>query len=109
MMPSPGFQALDADQDRVISAEEIANAPGALKKLDQDHDGKLTAAEVRPRMVGRGGRGRGGEGPGDASGPSADDLVQTLMALDKNRDGKLSRDEVVQGRDREAGASARRR
>ena len=33
--------ALDANHDYVISASEIANAPTALRTLDQDHDGKL--------------------------------------------------------------------
>jgi EF hand len=37
--------ALDADQDNVLSAEEIENAPAALWKLDKNHDGMLTAEE----------------------------------------------------------------
>jgi Ca2+-binding EF-hand superfamily protein len=37
--------ALDADRDNIISAAEIANAPSALKKLDKNRDGKLTAEE----------------------------------------------------------------
>ena len=37
--------ALDVDQDNVISAAEIENAPAALWKLDRNHDGKLTAEE----------------------------------------------------------------
>jgi Ca2+-binding EF-hand superfamily protein len=98
IMIPPGFQALDLNQDRAISAEEIAKAGDSLKKLDQNGDGKLSADEVRPHFEGRGeGRGRGGrggDGPGEASGPSADDLVNTLMAFDKNGDKKLSKEEV---------------
>jgi Ca2+-binding EF-hand superfamily protein len=94
MMPSPDFQALDLDRDRVISSAEIAKAADSLSKLDEDHDGKLTADEVRPRFAGRGRGGRGGDGPGEASGPSADEMVNTLMAFDKNGDGKLSKEEV---------------
>lgn len=37
--------ALDADEDNVLSAAEIENAPAALRKLDKNHDGVLTADE----------------------------------------------------------------
>jgi Ca2+-binding EF-hand superfamily protein len=36
---------LDADGDLVISPLEIAGAPAALRRLDGDHDGKLSAEE----------------------------------------------------------------
>jgi hypothetical protein len=39
------LDALDADHDYVISAPEIAAAPAALRKLDLDGDGKLSAEE----------------------------------------------------------------
>jgi Ca2+-binding EF-hand superfamily protein len=97
MMRSPAFQALDADHDGTISASELANATAALKGLDKNGDGKLTDDEVRPQIGGRGGRGeRGdhGDEPGESAGPSADDIVKTLMAFDKNGDGQLTRDEV---------------
>jgi Ca2+-binding EF-hand superfamily protein len=41
----PVLSALDANQDLVISAYEIANAPAALRTLDKNSDGKLTAEE----------------------------------------------------------------
>jgi len=97
MMQTPSFQALDADHDGSISAAEMAGAAGALQALDKNNDGKLTEDEVRPQFGGRGGRGggRGGDdGPGETAGPSADDLVTTLMGFDKNSDGRLTRDEV---------------
>lgn len=47
--PSPVVEALDADGNHEISAEEIANAAEALKKLDTDGDGKLTPQEFQPR------------------------------------------------------------
>jgi len=40
--------ALDVNQDGVIDADEIANAPAALKTLDKNGDGKLTQDELRP-------------------------------------------------------------
>jgi EF hand len=39
------LDALDADHDYVISASEIAAAPAALRKLDLNGDGRLTAEE----------------------------------------------------------------
>jgi Ca2+-binding EF-hand superfamily protein len=93
MMRSPAFQALDADRDGAISAAELANAPGSLKALDKNGDGKLTEDEVRPQFGGRGRGGRGDE-PGETAAPSADEMVQTLMAFDKNGDGKLTKDEL---------------
>jgi Ca2+-binding EF-hand superfamily protein len=90
-MPSPTFQALDADHDGVISAEEIRNAPAALKTLDRNNDGKLTEDEVRPQPNRRPGR---GDEPGETQAPSPDDMVKMLMAFDKNGDGQLTRDEL---------------
>jgi hypothetical protein len=62
--PSPLMEALDANHDGVIDADEIANASAALKKLDKNGDGKLTQDELRPhRPPG------GGDGPGWGPGP----------------------------------------
>lgn len=47
--PSPVIEALDANHDGVIDANEIANAPAALKTLDKNGDGKLTPDELRPQ------------------------------------------------------------
>ncbi len=107
---SPILSALDADHDGVISAAELKNAPAALLTLDKNGDGQLTPDELRPQFGGRGrggegrgegrgpgGEGRGGgrgEGEGEAQGPNANELVNTLMAFDKNGDGKLTKDEV---------------
>jgi hypothetical protein len=94
------FNALDTDHDQVLSAKEIDAAPTVLKQLDRNGDGMLTPDEL---FAGRGGpgrgegRGRGGTGVGDeppAAPPTADDLAATLMAFDRNHDGKLTKDEV---------------
>lgn len=44
----PVLAALDADHDGEISAWEIDRAAAALKKLDRNHDGYLTADELLP-------------------------------------------------------------
>ena len=59
--PPPLLVALDSDHDGVISAEEIANAPQALKSLDKNGDGQLSEAEVRPPRPPGGGRESGAQ------------------------------------------------
>jgi Ca2+-binding EF-hand superfamily protein len=101
------FTALDTDGQPGLSPAEIDRATTTLTALDANHDGQLTAGEVP--MAGRGGRrgfpgrggpegfrGRGGRGdePGEAAPTTADDLADTLMAFDQNKDGKLTRAEV---------------
>lgn len=98
----PVMAALDKDGDGVISSEEIAGAVAALKTLDKNQDGKLDHEELRPAFAGPGGPGGpGGRGPGGGGfggpggGPSdGAGMVSRLMALDKNSDGQLSKDEV---------------
>lgn len=107
---SPILNAVDVNQDGVLSAKEIANAPAQLRKLDRDGDGQLSREEAGIQMgFGRGGRGggrgpggegrggRGGEEGGDeapAAAPSAEELTATLMAFDANHDGQLEKSEV---------------
>jgi len=66
--PSPLFEALDANHDGVIDADEIANAPAALKKLDKNGDGKLTPDELRPPRPQGGRDGQWGPPPGGPDG-----------------------------------------
>jgi hypothetical protein len=63
--PNPICQALDVNHDHVIDADEIANAPAALKALDKNGDGKLTEDEIRPAHP-PGGMGGGEPGNGGA-------------------------------------------
>jgi len=60
----PLIVVLDANDDGVIDAEEVANASAALKKLDKNADGKLTADEYRPIPPGGPGGPREFGGPG---------------------------------------------
>lgn len=46
----PVMDALDVDHDGILSAAEIASAPGALKTLDKDADGILSKDELRMRQ-----------------------------------------------------------
>jgi Ca2+-binding EF-hand superfamily protein len=106
MRLSPILSALDANQDGAISAAELANAPSRLKTLDKNGDGSLTRDEAGIAFGGRGGRGgdRGGPGGergrgGEAEappipGPTAGELLATLLSYDKNKDGKLEKAEV---------------
>ena len=104
----PVLIALDANKDGEISASEINNAAAALKTLDKNGDGKLTADEIQPQFGGRGGssreRGPGGDsasgGPqrgfpqGGPDGGGAMNPATRLMGMDKNKDGKISKDEL---------------
>lgn len=69
-MKPPLMAALDANDDRIVSADEIANSATSLKALDKNTDGQLTPEELMPRGP-RGERGeRGGRrGPGGRGGP----------------------------------------
>jgi hypothetical protein len=61
--PPPVMLVLDANHDGILDASEIDNAPAALRTLDKNGDGKLTADELRPpRPDGRGPGAPDGEG-----------------------------------------------
>lgn len=60
----PVMGALDANGDGQLSADEIAAASEALKKLDKNNDGTISREELRPQFGGRGGPG----GPGGVGG-----------------------------------------
>lgn len=115
--PSPLFEALDANHDGVLSADEIKNASAALMTLDRNKDGQLTMDEMRPPRPegGRGGPERDGDqrpppprhhdfadqaGPGKADdahprGPHGPHPMPPIIAaLDANHDGVLSADEI---------------
>jgi Ca2+-binding EF-hand superfamily protein len=65
---------LDADGDLTISAAEIANAPAALRTLDLNHDGRLSAQEC---------------------GFEAPRYFPLRAALDTNHDGVISAAEIA--------------
>lgn len=122
--PPPLIAALDANHDGVIDEQEIANAPAALKTLDQNGDGKLTPDELRPPPPPRPPGDTTSDNLGDARPPGGPELrghrpppspvfrvldvnhdgvideqeianaSAALKTLDKNGDGKLTRDEL---------------
>ncbi len=56
---SPIIEALDANDDRILDAAEIATASTVLMSLDADADGILSGDEYRPQRPGGQGKGRG--------------------------------------------------
>jgi collagen type III alpha len=81
--------ALDTNKDGEISADEIKNASKSLKTLDKNGDGKLSAAELRPMFPGREG---GQQGRGRPTSPEA--MIERIMSMDKDGDGKVSKEEA---------------
>jgi Ca2+-binding EF-hand superfamily protein len=101
----PVLSALDTDHDNIISAAEIAQAPVALRKLDKNHDGKLTAEECGARFGGSPGRefmhmhpvlvALDADHDGEISPSELERASAALATLDKNGDGQLTEDELL--------------
>jgi uncharacterized membrane protein YebE (DUF533 family) len=97
-------EALDVNHDGVIDSNEIANASAALKTLDKNGDGKLTADEFRPpRPDGPPGGQQGGPQNDQKGAPSANQqgghhrppLLPIVQALDANHDGVIDASEIA--------------
>jgi Ca2+-binding EF-hand superfamily protein len=100
------YKYLDANKDGKLSAEELAKAPVLLARLDLDEDEMLTTQELTP--------GGGDNGPyffavdaGGMAGPNIEmgfiqiqtgavdgAARQVLSHYDKDKNGKLSRNEI---------------
>jgi hypothetical protein len=89
--PFPGV--LDADRDGVLSASEIANAPSALRKLDKNHDGKLSLEECGYAVLAA----LDTDHNGEISASEIRNAPEALKSLDKNADGKLTADDLFAG------------
>lgn len=83
------FREMDTDGDKAISKEEAGERWERLGKLDKDSDGKVTMQEMMAARPQGGPEGKGAPqgGPGKG-GP------EMFANADKNKDGKLSKDEV---------------
>jgi hypothetical protein len=114
----PVLRVLDNDQDRELSATELANAPSNLRALDLNADGSVTVDELRPPRpadaptppADRPARPEGVDHPkpfdpimlaldanedGSLSGSEINGATTSLSALDANKDGKLTADEFM--------------
>ena len=87
--PPPGdalFRLLDKNGDGIISDDEISAAAEALRKFAKDHDGKITREAL-------------GLPPSPPAGTAAransgELLLRRFKAMDKDNDGKVSKDEA---------------
>ena len=92
--PPPPFAFFDADHDGMLSAREIRSASASLAQLDRDGDGKITSDEMRPQRPANGHPVPQGEFP---QGPPPRDMRPVpplIAALDADRDGTISADEL---------------
>jgi len=94
----PVIAALDANDDNVISEEEMENAPEALARLDKNEDGELTRDELRPEGEEGDEEGRPPRPEGDEDGEEKRGrrrpMPPIMEALDKNGDGTISKREM---------------
>ena len=103
MRMDPLLAALDTNHDGFLSAAEIAAASTSLLTLDRNHDGEITPDEMRIRQqtpeervnhlldewdTNKDGKISKAEAP--------DRLQQQFESIDKNSDGYLDRDELLQ-------------
>jgi hypothetical protein len=110
----PVLRALDVDRNLALSPWEIATAPAALRKLDANYDGKLTAEEcglriapnsVPPALLARSRQRFMGfhpvlavldaDGDGEISAQEIAQAAAALKELDTNGDGYLTADELI--------------
>ena len=110
----PVLRALDTDRDFALSPREIANAPGALRRLGIDYDGKLTAEQcglgIDPKSVSPATAAQlrqqfmsyhpvlavlDADHDGEISAAEIGRAAAALRRLDRNHDGYLTADELI--------------
>jgi len=104
MRENPVLAALDADHNGVISAREIENSAAALKTLDRNGDGSLTAEELLPQrdsveaaaiLLQVDINGDGVISPAEIDAVESDQVRAFLVNADRNHDGFITRSELV--------------
>ncbi len=104
------LKALDGNRDGSLSADEIANASAALLELDRNGDGKLSPREISPPP--KPGKGKNPPPKGAPiivkaldldkdrflSADEIEDAPDSLLALDKNDDGRIDKAELKPGK-----------
>lgn len=89
--PAPPLVAvIDTDHDGILSADEIKTAGEALAKLDKNNDGEITPEELRLPPPHREPREEEEEGQPPAKRPAP----PVIAALDTDRDGTISATEL---------------
>jgi len=98
----PILAALDANHDGELAADEIAKAAKTLLALDKNSDGQLTADEIAMRQPSPADRAthmleeHDADKDGRLSRAEAPGRLQTAFAeIDKNHDGYLDRQELI--------------
>jgi hypothetical protein len=101
------LQALDTDHDFSLSPRELAMAPAALRTVDSNHDGRLTAEEcgfsARRNWQARRSFMRKNpalealdrDGSSEISASEIANATSALERLDQNGDGSLTPDELI--------------
>jgi Ca2+-binding EF-hand superfamily protein len=104
MRMNPVLDALDTDHDGEISSTEILNSSSALKKLDRNGDGRLTPDELIPDeeaiqasiiMMRLDKNGDGSISEAERGSDDAEPLRNLLRSADRNRDGVVTREELI--------------
>jgi Ca2+-binding EF-hand superfamily protein len=106
---NPLMAIFDTDNDNTLSKEEIDKAADALRRLDRNEDGHVTAEELpRPAFGGFGPGGPGGPGGGfGGPGGFAGFIDRLVEENDKDKDGALSKEELEAVPERQRGMLTR--
>lgn len=91
METNPLLTTLDKDQNKELSADEIAGAPSALVALDKNQDGKISEDEISPQ---RSDSGNQGNRPRPRRGPGVMRMLKATSALDADENGTIEEPEM---------------